>query len=103
MNRMVPGIAVIRVAGATLIQSTRSPRGCGPSIWIEGMPVSGGAVDRLLQSPDVPSIPVGGGDSDALVQPQDVEAIEVYRDALETPVEFGGAFNSCGAVVIWTR
>jgi hypothetical protein len=80
----IPGISVFRVRGTTQILSTRFGQRCGPSIWIDGM--------RLFDS-----------DLDALVHPQDVEAIEVYTASAVTPVEFGGGFNPCGAIVIWTR
>ncbi|MGE0556297.1 MAG: hypothetical protein AB7R55_22950 [Gemmatimonadales bacterium] len=32
-----------------------------------------------------------------------VEAIEVYRGPGETPAEYGGTGDACGALVIWTR
>ncbi len=80
----IPGISVFRVGGTTQIRSNRFGQRCRPSIWIDGM--------RLFDS-----------DLDALVHPQDVEAIEVYTGSTVTPVEFGGGFNPCGAIVIWTR
>jgi hypothetical protein len=84
MLRTIPGISVVRVGSTTQIRSTRFGGRCGPRIWIHGM--------QLFDS-----------DLDLLVHPQDVEAIEVYRGSGETPAEFSGAFNPCGAIVIWTR
>ena len=34
---------------------------------------------------------------------QDLEAIEIYRSALETPLQFRAPSTQCGAVVLWTR
>jgi hypothetical protein len=87
MLRMIPGIAVIRTESTTHVRSTRSSagwaQGCELRIWIDGMQLSDADIDRM-------------------VSPEGVEAIEVYQGP-ETPVELGGALNSCGSVVIWTR
>ncbi len=83
MLRAIPGFLVARVGATSQIRSTWLGRTCEPSIWIDGA--------RMVD-----------WDLDVLVHPQDVEAIEVYR-GIETPVEFGGALNSCGAILIWTR
>lgn len=37
------------------------------------------------------------------VPPQDVAGFEVYRQASDTPVEFGRSGGGCGALVVWTR
>lgn len=84
MLRMIPGFSVYRVGSTTRIRSSRGARRCGPGIWIDG--------HRLFDS-----------DLDTFVHPQDVEAIEVYSGFAQTPAQFGGGFNSCGAIVIWTR
>lgn len=82
--RTVPGISVYRNGSTTRIRASRSAGRCGPSIWLDGL---------FLSDADV----------DLLVQPNDVEAVEVYRGSGETPAEFSGAFDGCGAIVIWTR
>jgi hypothetical protein len=84
MLRTIAGISVYRVGPTTQIRSSRSGGRCGPSIWIDGMQLS-------------------DSDLDLFVHPQDVEAIEVYRGFIETPPQFSGGFNACGAIVIWTR
>jgi hypothetical protein len=40
---------------------------------------------------------------DSFLVPGEIAGIEVYRRASETPAEYTGATEGCGAVVVWTK
>jgi len=40
---------------------------------------------------------------DSFLVPGEIAGIEVYRRASETPAEYGGVTEGCGAVVVWTK
>jgi hypothetical protein len=61
-------------------------RQCTPAIYLDGA--------RYWLMP--------GEEIDGLIGAQHVEVIEVYR-GIETPGEFGGGLEACGAIVIWSR
>lgn len=80
--RTLPNLSIVRIGPTTRILSTWSGQQCEPSLWLNGA--------RMFN-----------WDVDALARPQDIAAIEVYR-AIDVPAEFSG-FDSCGAIVLWTR
>ncbi len=82
--RTIPGVSVHHTGFTTQVRFRRFGMACPPGIWIDGV---------LQADPDV----------DALVWPEVVEAIEVYRGSAQAPVQFRGAFHTCGVIVIWTR
>ncbi|MEZ4587566.1 MAG: TonB-dependent receptor [Gemmatimonadales bacterium] len=100
--RTIRGVTLVpraaRCGGGFAAGSWRSSRGgactampaCFFSVYVDGVrrfdPADGGAppnVDEFLT--------------------ERVEAIEVYRGPGETPAEYGGTGDACGALVIWTR
>lgn len=44
-----------------------------------------------------------GSHPDELVTARDIEAVEIYRSHSQVPGQFVGAFNQCGAILVWTR
>lgn len=62
---------------------------CGPTLWIDGAPVSRpeGGPTRLNR----------------FVHPEEVVGIEVYRRPAELPLQYGGLRQGCGAILVWTR
>ena len=40
---------------------------------------------------------------DSFLVPGEIAGIEVYRRASETPAEYGGVTEGCGAIVVWTK
>lgn len=86
--RVVPSVALRRNpdTGALEFYSRRAPsvgRPCASRLYVDGILVSGAAVDWI--------------------DPSNVAGIEVYRGPSETPIQFSG-IGGCGAVVvIWTR
>jgi hypothetical protein len=79
----VPGVLVD--AGNAI----RMARGCtSPALYIDNT--------RILGITRDPSFSV-----DMLIDPIHILAIEVYRSAVEAPLEFGSSV--CGVIVIWTR
>lgn len=77
--RRLPFVDVVERLGRrqVLLQNGR----CRPLLYVDGMRV-----------PDLVDIPV-----------ELVDGVEVYRRAVEVPVEFTRAGSACGAVIIWTR
>jgi hypothetical protein len=89
--RMAPGVTIYQGSGLgdqTQIQirgasSLSGP--CPPLLVVDGMRLEGSA-----------------GDIDQITRPEDIQGIAIYRGPSETPVEYQG-FNSCGAIVVWTK
>lgn len=61
----------------------RSYSDCPMTLWVDGVRIRAGGLEW--------------------VSAHDVAAVEVYRGPAEMPAEFADAFNSCGAVVLWTK
>jgi len=91
--RRVPGVRVRYVPprrrgstnGASWVVLLRGPAGfrgrCRPSVYLDGSPVRGAAVNDF--------------------DPEEVEAVEVYQGGTEPPQFMD--MRGCGAVVIWLR
>lgn len=71
-------------SGDRILLSSRFGGDCQPRVWVDGMPAPPGPLDHL-------------------VRVDDVLALEVYRGEAGTPLEWGGGFNTCGVVLIWSR
>lgn len=89
--RMAPGVTVNQ-SGALGSDTQIQIRGaanfsgpCPPMLVIDGMRLEGSS-----------------GDIDMMTRPENIQGIAVYRGPSETPVEYQG-FNSCGAIVVWTK
>lgn len=54
-------------------------------------------IDGIIVSKEQPA------DLDSLISPSDIRGIEVYRGQAEMPLTLPSAWNSCGAIVLWTR
>lgn len=78
----IPFLWISRDGRTTRIQAMLQGQRCNVSVWLNGSPLR------------------DGGDIDTFVHPRDVRALEVYR-GWEIPPQYG-AFNGCGAVLIWT-
>jgi hypothetical protein len=65
----------------------------------QGKRVSYDFGQRAAQPEEPPIDPIG---IDGFVQPSVVKAIEIYPSGAQVPPEFR-TFNSCGAIVIWTK
>lgn len=84
MMRMLAGVRVeCRNAVQCSVRMARSPRGCNPAFFMDGIP-SDPAIVWLT--------PVG-----------EIEGIEVYSGPAETPPELESAQARCGVIAIWTR
>jgi outer membrane cobalamin receptor len=89
--RMAPGVSIFQSSGLgdqTQIQmrgASSLSGACPPMLVVDGMRLEGSA-----------------GDIDQITRPEDIQGIAVYRGPSETPVEYQG-FNSCGAIVVWTK
>lgn len=86
LSAMLIGTGVVMRCGRTLLCSpvrVRSGRRCPVSVFIDGMKVENYNID--------------------LIPTEDVLGLEVYRQGVDTPVEFSRFSAPCGAVVIWTR
>jgi len=80
--RTFPGVRISCRRRPCYVDFTRSPRGCPPAFFLDGMQTEAAAV---------------------LMQPsREVDGIEVYSGLAETPPELKGR-NSCGAFAVWTR
>jgi len=73
------GVRVVGDAGNARAYS----RNCELAVFLDGMAIEGGMLNDI-------------------VVPSDLEGIEIYRSALEVPVEFLNR-SGCGAIVMWTR
>ncbi len=82
--RMVAGVR-IECRGSLMCQvrMARSPRGCGPAYFMDGIPADPAVVWLT---------PIG-----------EIEGIEVYTGPAETPPELESAQARCGVIVLWTR
>lgn len=71
--------------GVRFTGSGTAPRGCIPTIWLDGQPVEGMEIDN---------IPV-----------TDIEGMELYSGPATTPMQFANRSSrmDCGTIVIWTR
>ena len=89
--RMAPGVTVnqsgqlgaetqIQIRGAATLSGP-----CAPMLVVDGMRLEGSS-----------------GDIDQITRPENIQGMAIYRGPSETPVEYQG-FNSCGAIVIWTK
>ena len=103
--RRVPGIRVVRYLppmGPTA--GDRSAMDIDEQYWIAtsrgGTAISGSP--RCWLEVYVDDMPMG---PEALntIPASEVAAVEVYRGAAETPAKYRKTYNSCGAVVLWTR
>ena len=65
----------------------RGRGGCVPAVYLDGMPLYGGA-----------------NDLDQIVRPNDLMAMEVYQALGNLPAQFTGLqANGCGAIALWTK
>ena len=89
--RMAPGVTInqggglgdetqIQIRGAATLSGP-----CAPMLVVDGMRLEGSS-----------------GDIDQITRPENIQGMAIYRGPSETPVEYQG-FNSCGAIVIWTK
>lgn len=82
--RMVPGVRIeCRGAMICAARMARSPRGCGPGYFMDGIPADAAV---LWMTPV-----------------QEIEGIEVYSGPSQTPPELEGGRTRCGAIALWTR
>lgn len=84
--RMVPGV-VVDCRNNTHVCSmrfNRSPRGCGPAYWVDGIPATDPSVLYLTR-------------------PTDLAGVEVYSGSSQVPPEMEGRNSRCGVVAIWTK
>jgi len=81
--RMVAGVRVECRGAICQAQMVRSPRGCGPGYYIDGIPAHPSAL--------------------WLTPVSEVEGIEVYSGPSETPPELETGSTRCGAIALWTR
>ncbi|MGH7504372.1 MAG: carboxypeptidase regulatory-like domain-containing protein [Longimicrobiales bacterium] len=82
----VPGVHV-RHVGPDNAVFMRGPTGeCPPAIFIDGIEV-GGDFNTML---------------DSFTTPEMLEGVEVYRSALQTPIQYRRDTN-CGAILVWSR
>ena len=83
--RMVPGVRVECRGGGPMCvaRMIRSPRNCGPSYFLDGIPTDPAALWMTPVS--------------------DIEGVEVYSGPSETPPELEGVGSRCGAIALWTR
>jgi hypothetical protein len=80
--RTVPGVQLVPTWWGRTVVLMRGR--CVPQIFLDGMRIHGGSIDDIVTA-------------------MDLEGIEVYRSAVEAPIEFTGAGGGCGAIVLWTR
>lgn len=82
--RNTAGLRVVG-RGVRFTGSGSAPRGCIPTLWLDGQPVDGMEVDNIAVT--------------------DIEGIEVYSGPSETPMQFSHRVShlDCGTIVIWTR
>ena len=80
--RTVPGMRLDCRGMVCRATMSRSPRGCQPSYWMDGIPADPAVV--------------------WLEPPRDLDGVEVYSGPSETPPELERN-SSCGAIVLWTR
>lgn len=84
--RSVPGIRMECRANSNVctVYMARSPRGCSPSYWIDGIPATDPSVIYLTN-------------------PKDLAGIEIYSGQSEIPPELNGQRAFCGVIALWTR
>jgi hypothetical protein len=82
--RNTAGLRVVG-RGVRFTGSASAPRGCIPTLWLDGQPVDGMEVDNIAVT--------------------DIEGIELYSGPSETPMQFSQRVShlDCGTIVIWTR
>lgn len=115
----IPGVTIMPV-GSSLGRVRVQMRGshlsdggaCLPRVYIDNLMVirgearSGSRLDPDGGILDDPTLsPEEGPDPylDDMVDPMHVQAIEVYRSGLQVPAEYGGGFQECGVIVVWTN
>ncbi len=84
--RMVPGVVVDcrNNNHVCSMRFNRSPRGCGPAYWVDGIPATDPSVLYLTR-------------------PTDLAGVEVYAGSSQVPPEMEGRNSRCGVVAIWTK
>jgi len=83
--RMVPGVVVDCANNLVCtMRFNRSPRGCSPGYWVDGIPATDPSVLYLTR-------------------PTDLAGVEVYSGSSQVPVEMEGRNSRCGVVAIWTK
>ncbi len=82
-QRIPQNRSAVTIAGSVSVRG----KACYPVVLIDG----------IVVSKNQPA------DLDSLISPSDIRGIEVYRGQAEMPLNLPSAFNSCGAIVIWTR
>ena len=80
--RGAPGLRLTPAAGRGLGYYIVGRAGCAPALFVDGMPIRGGA-----------------NAIDSVVRPGEVLAVEVYAGGAGTPAEFG---SGC-AIAVWTK
>jgi hypothetical protein len=78
----ISGVDAVCNGTDCLIRMTRSPRGCGPAYFLDGIPSDASAIQLPLK---------------------DIHGVEVYRGPSETPMEFLTVDAACGVISVWTR
>jgi hypothetical protein len=85
---------------------------CRPRIFVDGLLYAKGdsrPVDRVegeeMELDEILEVVDQGLSLDDIGPPGDIAGIEIYRSAIQVPVQFGGTSvgTLCGAIVIWTR
>ena len=85
---------------------------CRPRVFVDGLMYAKGdshpieRVEGLETELDLePEFVDQGLSLDDIGPPSDIAAIEIYRSAIEVPVQFGGTSveTLCGVIVIWTK
>ena len=82
----IPRVSVLPEGLGNRIKMSSPTGECDPPLWVDGVPLAGGASDENFPSMSV------------------IEAIEVYRGGSELPLQWGGTTaQGCGAIVVWTK
>jgi hypothetical protein len=83
------GVRIVAASGHREVAvSPRSGSNCPMQVWLDGVLIARGGRIGL----DLSLIPV-----------RSLGGIEIYRSAVETPLEFGLQNSQCGTLVLWTR
>jgi len=83
--RDIPGVLLFPVRGSAG-STVALRRGCTPAVFVDGILV-----------PTIARVTI-----DDLVRPSMLEGIEVYKNSLDAPPQYG-LIGPCGAILFWTR
>lgn len=84
LMRSVPGVITNCRGGGCVVQMIRSTRSCPPVYYLDGYPAT------LATGANFP------------IDIAAIRGVEVYRNEMETPVEFLKPGLRCGVIAIWT-